>query len=457
MNQSLTNRLFISAGIVIFLFLGGILLLLDQAFSISLENIVREKLKLHIYSLLAAADNDHGVILLPDLMLEQRFNSEKESLIGIVTNPEKTEYWRSISAQDQHFSLPSPEPGRWLFGRAQDESGKTYFVSSYSTIWPDDMGRKSTFVFTVMEAVNYYQEDLTRQRVAIFAALTVVGIVLLGLQAIIFHWGLSPVRRLANEVDAMGNGERSAFQDDYPRELQPLVVNLNLLIDNERRQREKYRERMADLSHSLKTPLSVLKGFGADVAASDLRADRLNLVKDIGEQINKMSNIVDYQLRRAVSSGQNISFVAIALAPEVENVLAALDKVYADKQVLAELQIDSSISIFADEGDLAEVLGNILDNAYKHCKEKVMTTAAHVVLADGHSGIRLVVEDDGLGIPKKKRRDILKRGVRLDSAHAGQGFGLSIVANIVNSYKGVINVDDSPMGGARFTIDFPTH
>ena len=81
------------------------------------------------------------------------------------------------------------------------------------------------------------------------------------------------------------------------------------------------------------------------------------------------SNIIEYQLRRAVSSGQNISFVAIALAPEVESVLAALDKVYADKQVVAELQIDSSLSLFADEGDLAEVLGNILDNAYKHCQK----------------------------------------------------------------------------------------
>ncbi|MFT7111417.1 MAG: two-component system sensor histidine kinase PhoQ [Porticoccaceae bacterium] len=255
----------------------------------------------------------------------------------------------------------------------------------------------------------------------------------------------------------MGNGERTAFRDDYPRELQPLVVNLNLLIENERRQREKYRERMADLSHSLKTPLSVLKGFGADVAASDLRADRLNLVEDIGDQINKMNNIVDYQLRRAVSSGQNISFVAIALAPEVENVLAALDKVYADKQVLAELQIDASISLFADEGDLAEILGNILDNAYKHCKERVMTTAERVVLADGRLSIRLIVEDDGLGVPKNKRKDILRRGIRLDSAYSGQGFGLSIVANIVNSYKSQITIDESSMGGARFTIDFPAH
>ena len=431
--------------------------MLDQAFSISLENIVREKLKLHIYSLLAVADNDRGVIVLPELMLEQRFNSGNESLIAIVTSSENNEYWRSLSARDQSFSLPSPEPGGWLYGRAEDESGKTYFVSSYSTIWPDEDGLKSTFVFTVMEAVDYYQRDLTKQRIAIIVALTVVGIVLLGLQAIIFHWGLSPVRRLANEVDAMGHGAQSVFRENYPRELQPLVINLNLLIDNERRQREKYRERMADLSHSLKTPLSVLKGFGEDVAANNLREDRLNLVDDIDEQIDKMSNIIEYQLRRAVSSGQNISFVAIPLEAEVEKVLAALDKVYTDKQVKAEMQIDSSISIFADEGDLAEVLGNMFDNAYKHCREKVMTTAGRVVLADSRPGIRIIVEDDGFGVPKEKRRDILKRGVRLDSTHAGQGFGLSIVANIVSSYRGVITIDRSSLGGARFTIDFPTH
>ncbi len=456
MNQSLAHRLFVSAGTVIFLFLGVTAFLLDQAFSISLESIVREKLKLHTYSLLAAADNEEGMIILPKLMAEQRFNSQKDSLIGIVTNRDGNEYWRSISAVNQRYSLPSPDAGDWLFGQAQDDSGKAYFVSSYSTIWPDDQGRKSTFVFTVMEAVDYYQTGLKNQRLAVFTSLIVVGLVLFGLQAIILRWGLKPVRNLAMEVDAMGRGEQVAFRNDYPRELQPLIANLNLLIDNERRQREKYRERMADLSHSLKTPLSVLKGVEAEIVRNDVQASSRSLVGSISEQTDKMSNIIEYQLRRAVSSSQNISFVAINLAPEVESVLAALDKVYADKQVVAELQIESSVSVFADEGDLAEVLGNILDNAYKHCQKKVMTAAESIVLEDGRPGIRITIEDDGLGIPENKRDAILERGVRLDSAGAGQGFGLSIVANIITSYNGAITISESSMGGALFTIDFPT-
>lgn len=457
MKQSLTSRLFLSAGMVIFLFLAVTALVLDQAFTISLENIVREKLRLHTYSLLEVADYEGGLMRLPGRMPEQRFNTRNESLIGIVTDRKEREYWRSVSADKQRFSLPSPEAGEWLFGRAQDSLGKSYFVSSYSTIWSDS-GRKSTFVFTVMEDVNYYQGDLKGHRYTILLSLFAVGLVLIGLQAIILRWGLRPVRGLASAVDAMGRGESESLGGDYPRELQPLVSNVNLLIENERRQREKYRDRMADLSHSLKTPLSVLKGLELDIAesADAMEVDRQSLVARLGQQIEKMNSIVDYQLRRAVSSGQNISLSAIPLLPEIETLLGALDKVYTEKQIISELQVASDIVVFADEGDLAELLGNILDNAYKNCERRVMTRAENLMLENGKPGVRIAIEDDGPGVPKAKRSSVLKRGVRLDTTRAGQGFGLAIVADIVSTYGGTIAITDSVLGGALFTLELPT-
>ncbi len=456
MTQSLTHRLFISAGTVIFIFLGVTALVLNQAFAFSLENIVREKLRLHTYALLAVADNENGVIELPSRVAEQRFNSRSESLIGIVTNTEEKEFWRSVSANDQVFSLPAPPAGEWLFGKAQDGAGKVYFVSSYSTVWPDDRGVKSTFVFTVMEELDYYQENIQSYRNTILVALFLIGIVLLGLQAIILRWGLRPVRGLAEDVDAMGRGESQDLGGDYPKELLRLVANVNLLIDNERRQREKYRDRMADLSHSLKTPLSVLKGLESDIVEQEDTIDRHSLVGSLGRQVEKMRSIIDYQLRRAVSSGHSSSVSAISLAPEVEQILDALDKVYSDKQVSAELQIDTDITLLVDEGDLAELLGNTLDNAYKHCRHRVMAQARRVELADGRSAIQIMIEDDGAGIPADKRDSILKRGVRLDSTHAGQGFGLAIVAEIVSSYQGSVVIGESALGGALFTLELPS-
>ena len=453
--QSLTRRLFLSAGIVISLFLGGAALLLDRAFSMSLESIVREKLRLHTYSLITVAENEDGKMELPVILSEPRFNRGDNPLLGIVTGGDNREYWRSLSAGTLRFSLPRPKEGEWLFGRAEDRLGNQYFVSSYSTLWPNDQGGKSVFVFTVMENIDYYEGDLQDYRSAMMLALLLVGGVLLALQAIILRWGLNPVRELAAEVDAMGQGESRSLGGSYPTELRGLVNNVNLLIDNERRQREKYRDRMADLSHSLKTPLSVLKGLELDITEGDLRADPQALVGRLSRQVEKMRAIIDYQLRQAVSSGQHISFVAIPLAPEVASTLDALDKVYAHKQVAAELDIDESVQIYADEGDLAEVLGNLLDNAYKYCAHKVMTRASVVILANGQECVRITIEDDGAGVPVAKRGDILRRGVRLDSTHAGQGFGLAIVADIVATYQGAVTVGESALGGALFTLELP--
>jgi len=453
--SSLTRRLFLSASIVISLFLGGAALLLDRAFSVSLENIVREKLRLHTYSLITVAENEDGKMELPAVLAEPRFNSDDKPLLGIVTGGKGEEYWRSVSASTLRFSLPVPDDGEWLFGHAEDRLGNQYYVSSYSTLWPDDQGGKSAFIFTVMEDMEYYQGDLQEYRSVMLMALLLVGGVLLALQAIILRWGLIPVRTLEAEVDAMGQGESRSLEGRYPSELRGLVSNVNLLIDNERRQREKYRDRMADLSHSLKTPLSVLKGLEQDITEGDLAADPQALVGRLNQQVDKMRGIIDYQLRQAVSAGKNISFVAIPLAPEVLNTLDALDKVYAHKGVAAELEIDDDIQVFADEGDLAEILGNVLDNAYKYCTRKVMTRATVVTLGSDQVCVRITIEDDGAGVPLAKRGEILRRGVRLDSTHAGQGFGLAIVADIIASYQGIVTVGESASGGALFTLELP--
>ncbi len=455
MRQSLTQRLFLSAGIVIFLFLALTALVLNQAFSSSLDSIVREKLRVHTYALLALADFENNQLSLPSVLPEQRFNTTQDSLIALVSDAEQREHWRSLSAQEQKFTLPPPKPGQWLFGRAQDTQGLEYYVSSYSTVWPDETGKKSTFIFTVMETTNHYQKDLDEYRQRVLMALLIAGLILLALQAIILRWGLQPVRGLARDVEAMSRGDSVSLEGDYPPELRLLVKNVNLLVENERRQREKYRDRMADLSHSLKTPLSVLKGLEIDLDETNKGLDPVALRQSLGRQTEKMRSIIDYQLRRAVSAGQNISLSAIALKPELLQILDALDKVYADKRALAELEVDDQIAVLMDPGDLAEILGNLLDNAYKHCDYKIMTRARINQTEGGASRICLTVEDDGPGIPPEKRKSILKRGVRLDSSVEGQGFGLSIVGDIVNSYSGAITIGESSLGGALFALDLP--
>lgn len=455
MKLSLISRLFLSTAIALALFLGATGLLLDRAFAISLEKVEREKLQSHIYLLLSMADNEGGSIVLPSQLSEPRFNVPGESLLAIVTDAGGRESWRSLSAVDRKFSVPPPQEGQWLFGRAQDVSGDFYYVSSFSTLWTDSKGVKTTFVFTVMEGVDYYRNELLDYRVAMAGGLLVFGLTLFVLQAVILRWGLLPLRGVTLDVDAMNKGELQSLEGKYPKELQPLTKNLNLLVANERRQRKRYRDRLADLSHSLKTPLSVLRGIESDIDDKGQPVSRSELVQTLNRQVGRMSNIVDYQLQRAVSGGEFTSFVATNIADHVATIVSALNKVYLEKAVSVEVRVDPALSFYGDENDLIELLGNLLDNAYKHCAHRVCVSATRLESEGDQASLILVVEDDGVGVPGAQREAILRRGVRLDSTLEGQGFGLAIVVEIIDSYMGLLTIGDSSMGGALVTAKFP--
>lgn len=457
---SLSKRMFISSALVVFTFIGASALVLHAVFTISLENIVQEKLTLHTYQLISVGDSEDGALRLPQALSEPRFNQTQGALIAFVTeindNNQQQEIWRSISATDKRFSFPAPDSGQWIFGRAQGNSENEYYTSSYTTTWSEGSGESAKYVFTVMEDLRSYQEPLSRYRLLIAIGLFVFGLVFLLLQTIILRLGLSPVRRIAADVEAMNRGENEQLSGQYPEELKLLTTNLNRLINNEREQRENYRERMADLSHGLKTPLSVLRGAESDVDDVGEPVSREVLLETLSKQVDRMTKLVDYQLQRAVPNVTPNGFSKVDINAAATDVISALDKVYASKSVVAEATIEKNIVFYGDENDLIELIGNLLDNAYKHGEQKVRFYASRVQSDSGRNDLVLMVEDDGMGVPLEKRATILQRGVRLDSTEDGQGFGLSIVTGIISSYKGKLSIEDSALGGAMFKIVIPT-
>lgn len=458
--MSLAKRMFISSGLVLIAFLSGAALLLNTLFAISLDSIVQEKLKLHTYQLISIGNGDTGLMQLPEQLAEPRFNQQQGSLIGLVTelapDNQQNEVWRSLSATDKQFSFSAPKSGQWFFSRAQGANGAQYYVSSYNTTWSNDKGLKTKYVFTVMEDFSYYQNELAKYRVAIVIGLLVFGLLFLMLQTIILRLGLSPVRRITADVEAMNKGEIHSLTGQYPEELKPLTANLNQLIDNERHQRERYRNRMADLSHSLKTPLSVLRGIESDIDSQGRPISRQDVIDILMKHVNRMTEIVDHQLQRAIPNGAPTLFSAIDVADNARDIVLALNKVYANKNITGELDIENGLSFYGDENDLIEIMGNLLDNAYKNGQKSVRLSASKIATEADLPQLVLTFEDDGCGVPLTKRTAILQRGVRLDSSGEGQGFGLSIVADIVDSYQGTIDIKSSALGGAKFNITIPT-
>ena len=171
----------------------------------------------------------------------------------------------------------------------------------------------------------------------------------------------------------------------------------------------------------------------------------------VDEQLVRMNQIVSYQLQRAVQSNSGSALAKqVLVRPIAMKVLDALSKVYRDKSVSVETRLDADAVFHGDERDLLEVLGNVLDNAFKYGRGQVRISAE--TKASDSSGLQIVIEDDGPGISAEKQEFVLQRGARADTLVQGQGIGLAVVTDIVGSYDGTIEVASSDLGGARITM-----
>ena len=269
-------------------------------------------------------------------------------------------------------------------------------------------------------------------------------LVLLGLLWFGLTWGFRSLRGLSDELDGVEAGTRQRLSDEHPRELLRLTNSLNRLLDSERRQRERYRDSLEDLAHSLKTPLSVLQGIGETLASQHENREQAQLMQ---AQIERMSQQVGYQLQRASLRRSGLVRHREQVWPVLDGLCRSLDKVYRDKRVEATLEVPEHSQITMERGALMELLGNLLENAYRLCLHRV-----RVRLQPLAGGCLITIEDDGPGVPQQQRERVLQRGERLDAQNPGQGIGLAVVEDIVESYDGELSLEDSELGGACFRV-----
>jgi two-component system sensor histidine kinase PhoQ len=280
--------------------------------------------------------------------------------------------------------------------------------------------------------------------------LSILGVMLIVLQLLLLRWSLTPLRRVASDMARVEHGDSAHLDSQYPQELVGLTDRINAFIASEREQRTRYRHTLADLAHSLKTPLAVIRSQVESPMDGDDAARRTGVLA----QVRRMDELVAYQLSRAATSGRQTFASAVPIAGHAEDLVRSLEKVYAAKNLLCEFDIDDGAVFYGEQGDLLELMGNLLENAFKWAGHRVLLVVRQQPLP-GHSraGLRLSVEDDGPGIAADQVEKVLQRGVRGDERVQGHGIGLSIVQDIVHAYKGELVVDHSPeFGGARFSV-----
>ncbi|MGY4025972.1 ATP-binding protein [Aeromonas rivuli] len=322
------------------------------------------------------------------------------------------------------------------------KSGNSYFIYSLRFMRNHGQGPVTYYVVMIDSATSYQQQvqdylyQCMRQALLAYALL---GALLL----LTSFWSLSSLRAMARQLDEIRAGKRDALSQDYERELAPLTGSVNQLLENERQQTLRYQHALNDLAHSLKTRLALIQMTTQDVAMSK------ELHENINEQILTMDQMVQYQLRRAVTGRKRLAGKGTEPVPLIEKLLASLAKVYRHKKLQTRFLFDDDVFFHGEQGDLMELMGNLLDNA---CKFAISEIRVQVRRQD--NGLLIEVEDDGPGIEPSKSQQIFQRGVRADTS-PGQGIGLAVVTEIVHSYGGEIRVDESPLGGARFQLKLP--
>ena len=451
--------------LVLLLFLGLTGLALDRAYRSSVESGAAERLQIHVYLLLAALERENGEFFVLETITEPRFSLMNSGLYGFVHDQAQRELWRSESGR---MLLPFagqtnpvlPGVGDAVFDELTDADNATLFRFTYGIQWE---GEAAPYAVSVLETAAPYFAQIRDFRVSLGRWLGGAAVLLLGVLLLLLAWGLRPLVSLAQQISLIEKGQSDRVRGEYPDELAGVTHNLNRLIETERSQRERYKTTLADLAHSLKTPLSVAtgalrmlharRGFAADAVAP---TDEL---ADIEQALQRMDKIVAYQLQRAVASRPN-SLLAerFEVKPAVESLLSALAKVYAPRSVEVSNAVDPTLCFQGDERDLLEALGNLLDNAFKHAETRISIRSAVRVNDQRAEQAIIVIEDDGKGIAPEQRRFVLQRGARADTLAAGQGIGLAVVSDIVASYSGSIEIDASPLGslgGARVTLSFP--
>jgi len=442
---SINTRIVASASIVLAIFIAATGLALDRAFRDSARSARQERLLGQVYLLIAATEVDEeGRVTIPQTLSEARFSLPASGLYGEITNSTGGIVWRSESALDTSIPSANLTAGIQQFGQLVNNNGETFFVYGLGVNWAAGT-HHFPLTFTVAEDLAPFNAQLNLYRQSLWGWLGGMALLLLLAQAAVLRWSLRPLRRVARDLSAIESGRQQQLEGVYPLEIKKLTDNLNALIKRERAQQTRYRDALADLAHSLKTPLAVIRATLTD------QAKQHSLPDTVEEQVARMDHIVAYQLQRAATAGRATGLSArISIQPIVEKIVASLNKVYRDKQIRTHVVVNPGAHFRGDEGDLTEVLGNLADNAYKWCKG---TVQVEVRTLDNQ--LTITVEDDGPGIAAAEAAHVLERGVRADEVVHGHGIGLAVVRDIVQSYDGRIIIARSPLGGAAISLHLP--
>ncbi len=421
---------------------------LSDLFNNYAKDQLASELNVHINQLLAAFNVENDKIVLDFELNDPRFNSPFSGLywqidkINTANQTASTPVLRSRSLWDAVLNVPYTDKN--LYEIIGPEN--TNLFAKTKIIHPTDGTSDYRLIIAmdsaiVVPAANKFKAIM----ILSLGLLAVVMVIMVIVQIII---SLKPLARLRNQLEQLSKGTIKHIDGDYPSEIQPLVSAFNNVIDVNLEMVDHARTQAGNLAHALKTPLSIL--------SNSVHANNTELGVLVREQVQAAQHHVNHHLAQsranAISHNQSVNCVVTDV---LGGLLRTMQKLYADKNiVVAANDVPENWLFIGHQADLQEILGNILENAYKWAKSAIWLNTS--LKLDGNRAVLIFnISDDGVGLSKAQQSKLFQRGVRLDEKTPGTGLGLSIVQDLVIAYGGSISTETSALGGLQINICLP--
>lgn len=282
-------------------------------------------------------------------------------------------------------------------------------------------------------------------RTDLIPALSLLGLVLMAGFGFQIAAGLKPLDSLKASVNKVRSGKEARLDAAVPREIQPLIEEVNSLLELQEKSMIRARDRAADLAHGLKTPLTAL---ATDITR--LRAKNENdIANDIEDLALRMQRLMERELAQArIRHGRSAHKSSVNAAAEA--IIRTLQRTPRGEKINIDRNFATPVDVAMDQDDLNEVLGNLLENAVRHAHSSVS-----VSVAIGSGSARITIEDDGEGVSDGQSAAMMRRGQRMDLKGTGAGLGLAIVQDILEASKASISLSEGATGGLRVTLEIP--
>ena len=449
---SLARRMgLIAAGWIFVLLLGGGIAL-ERTLTTQVEANFDEQLDYILTAMIASAEIDaSGEVYFYRTLGDQRFLEPGSGLYWQISGG-SYEPWPSRSLWDRTLKLQGVEANADHFDsdvhfyNSAQFKGEPLRLAERTVILP---GSETRWTFAVASATEQMDAQIGRVRLILIWSFAVLGLGLLVMALLQIRYGLSPLRRVRAAIQNLRTTGANRITEPLPLEVQPLVEELNGLLEHSERQAEEARRHAGNLAHALKTPLTVLTN------AATARAP------DLGEAVMRetrtMQRHVDHHLARARAVGRRaVGHARTNVKASAEAVRRAVERLYPEGRL--DIAGSKTANVALERQDLDELLGNLIENAAKYGGGSVFVTIDPDE-ADTPPDPKMCliwVEDDGTGIPEAERIRIFDRGVRLDTDKPGTGLGLAIVRDVAEIYGGSVQLGTSEdLGGLLVELRLP--